>query len=178
MAYIEIPKIKVSLPIYHGVDEGILQIATGHIAGTSLPVGGKSSHCVISGHRGLPSARLFTDLDKMTKGDVFMVHVLDKTLTYEVDQIRVVLPDNISDLKIEDGQDLFTLVTCTPYGVNTHRLLVRGHRIANIDSASEAADAVRVDTLVVASVIAIPVLVMLIIGLFIRTGNKKKHKKG
>ncbi|MFR9098503.1 MAG: class C sortase [Anaerostipes hadrus] len=178
MAYIEIPKIKVSLPIYHGVDEGILQIATGHIAGTSLPVGGKSSHCVISGHRGLPSARLFTDLDKMTKGDVFTVHVLDKTLTYEVDQIRVVLPDNISDLKIEDGQDLFTLVTCTPYGVNTHRLLVRGHRIANIDSASEAADAVRVDTLVVASVIAIPVLVMLIIGLFIRTGNKKKHKKG
>ena len=107
-----------------------------------------------------------------------MVHVLDKTLTYEVDQIRVVLPDNISDLKIEDGQDLFTLVTCTPYGVNTHRLLVRGHRIANIDSASEAADAVRVDTVVVASVIAIPVLVMLIIGLFIRTGNKKKHKKG
>lgn len=178
MGYIEIPKIKVSLPVYHGVDEGVLQIATGHIAGTSLPVGSKSSHCVISGHRGLPSARLFTDLDKMTKGDVFMVHVLDKTLTYEVDQIRVVLPDNISDLKIEDGQDLFTLVTCTPYGVNTHRLLVRGHRIANIDSASEAADAVRVDTLVVASVIAIPVLVMLIIGLFIRTGNKKKHKKG
>lgn len=178
MGYIEIPKIRVSLPIYHGVDEGILQIATGHLAGTSLPVGGKSTHCVISGHRGLPSARLFTDLDKMSKGDVFMIHVLNKTLTYEVDQIRIVLPDNLSDLKIQDGQDLFTLVTCTPYGVNTHRLLVRGHRIANIDSASAAADAVRVDSLVVATVMAVVVLVILSLGLFINTGTKKKHKKG
>lgn len=178
MGYIEIPKIRVSLPIYHGVDEGILQIATGHLAGTSMPVGGKSSHCVISGHRGLPSARLFTDLDKMSKGDVFMIHVLNKTLTYEVDQIRIVLPDNLSDLKIQDGQDLFTLVTCTPYGVNTHRLLVRGHRIANIDSASAAADAVRVDSLVVATVMAIAVLIILSLGLFINTGTKKKHKKG
>lgn len=182
MGYIEIPKIKVSLPVYHGVDEGVLQIATGHLAGTSLPVGGKSSHCVISGHRGLPSARLFTDLDKMDKGDVFMIHVLNKTLTYEVDQIRIVLPDNLSDLKMEDGKDLCTLVTCTPYGVNTHRLLVRGHRIANIDSTSAAADAVRIDSLVVASVIAIPVLILLVISLFIRTGNirtrnKKEHKK-
>ncbi len=178
MGYIEIPKIRVSLPIYHGVDEEILQIATGHLAGTSLPVGGKSTHCVISGHRGLPSARLFTDLDKMSKGDVFMIHVLNKTLTYEVDQIRIVLPDNLSDLKIQDGQDLFTLVTCTPYGVNTHRLLVRGHRIANIDSASAAADAVRVDSLVVATVMAIVVLIILSLGLFINTGTKKKHKKG
>ena len=178
MGYIEIPKIRVSLPIYHGVDEGILQIATGHLAGTSLPVGGKSSHCVISGHRGLPSARLFTDLDKLSKGDVFMIHVLNKTLTYEVDQIRIVLPDNLSDLKIQDGQDLFTLVTCTPYGVNTHRLLVRGHRIANIDSASAAADAVRVDSMVVATVMAIVVLIILILALFINTGTKKKHKKG
>ena len=177
MGYIEIPKIKVSLPVYHGVDEGVLQIATGHLAGTSLPVGGKSSHCVISGHRGLPSARLFTDLDKMDKGDVFMIHVLNKTLTYEVDQIRIVLPDNLSDLKIEDGKDLCTLVTCTPYGVNTHRLLVRGHRIANLDGASAAADAVRVDSLVVASVMAGPVLLLLVIGLFIKTGTKKKHKK-
>lgn len=177
MGYIEIPKIKVSLPVYHGVDDGVLQIATGHLAGTSLPVGGKSSHCVISGHRGLPSARLFTDLDKMDKGDVFMIHVLNKTLTYEVDQIRIVLPDNLSDLKIEDGKDLCTLVTCTPYGVNTHRLLVRGHRIDNLDGASAAADAVRVDSLVVASVMAGPVLLLLVIGLFIKTGTKKKHKK-
>ena len=177
MGYIEIPKIKVSLPVYHGVDDAVLQIATGHLAGTSLPVGGKSSHCVISGHRGLPSARLFTDLDKMDKGDVFMIHVLNKTLTYEVDQIRIVLPDNLSDLRIEDGKDLCTLVTCTPYGVNTHRLLVRGHRIANLDGASSAADAVRIDSLVVASVMAGPVLLLLVVGLFIKTGTKKKHKK-
>lgn len=178
MGYIEIPKIRVSLPIYHGMDEGVLQIATGHLAGTSLPVGGKSSHCAISGHRGLPSARLFTDLDKMSKGDIFMMHVLNKTLTYEVDQIRIVLPDDLSNLKIEDGKDLCTLVTCTPYGVNTHRLLVRGHRIANIDSESAAADAVKIDPLVVASVVAIPILLLLVIILFIPKGKRRKHKKG
>lgn len=178
MGYIEIPKIRVSLPIYHGVDEGILQIATGHLAGTSLPVGGKSSHCVISGHRGLPSARLFTDLDKMNKDDVFMIHVLNKTLTYQVDQIRIVLPDDLSDLKIEEGKDLFTLVTCTPYGVNTHRLLVRGHRIANLDTTSAAADAVRIDSLIVATAMAVFVLMILIIGLFVKTGKEKRHKKG
>ena len=178
MGYIEIPKIRVSLPIYHGMDEGVLQIATGHLAGTSLPVGGKSSHCAISGHRGLPSARLFTDLDKMTKDDIFMIHVLNKTLTYEVDQIRIVLPDDLSNLKIEDGQDLCTLITCTPYGVNTHRLLVRGHRIANLDTESAAADAVKVDPLVVASVVAIPVLLLLVLALFIPKGKRRKHKKG
>ena len=178
MGYIEIPKIRVSLPIYHGVDEGILQIATGHLAGTSLPVGGKSSHCVISGHRGLPSARLFTDLDKMNKDDVFMIHVLNKTLTYQVDQIRIVLPDDLSDLKIEEGKDLFTLVACTPYGVNTHRLLVRGHRIANLDTTSAAADAVRIDSLIVATAMAVFVLMILIIGLFVKTGKEKRHKKG
>lgn len=178
MGYIEIPKIRVSLPIYHGVDEGILQIATGHLAGTSLPVGGKSSHCAISGHRGLPSARLFTDLDKMNKDDVFMIHVLNKTLTYQVDQIRIVLPDDLSDLKIEEGKDLFTLVTCTPYGVNTHRLLVRGHRITNLDTTSAAADAVRIDSLIVATAMAVFVLMILIIGLFVKTGKEKRHKKG
>ncbi len=178
MGYIEIPKIRVSLPIYHGVDEGILQIAAGHLAGTSLPVGGKSSHCVISGHRGLPSARLFTDLDKMNKDDVFMVHVLNKTLTYQVDQIRIVLPDDLSDLKIEEGKDLFTLVTCTPYGVNTHRLLVRGHRITNLDTTSAAADAVRIDSLIAATAMAVFVLMILIIRLFVKTGKEKRHKKG
>lgn len=129
MGYVEIPKINVSLPIYHGTDAEILQIAIGHIPGTSLPVGGESTHCVISGHRGLPSAQLFTDIDQLKTGDAFMLQILDQTLYYEVDQIKTVLPTQKDDLKIVEGQDYCTLMTCTPYGVNTHRLLVRGHRI-------------------------------------------------
>ena len=129
MGYVEIPKINVSLPIYHGTDAEILQIAIGHIPGTSLPVGGESTHCVISGHRGLPSAELFTDIDQLKIGDTFMLQILDQTLYYEVDQIKTVLPTEKDDLKIVEGQDYCTLMTCTPYGVNTHRLLVRGHRI-------------------------------------------------
>ena len=135
MGYVTIPSIKVRLPIYHGTDEGILQIATGHIAGSSLPVGGESTHAVVSGHTGLPSAKLFTGLDKLKKGDTFAFHVLDQTYTYRVDRISVVLPKDLSKLNIESGMDYATLVTCTPYGVNTHRLLVRGHRIANPDAA-------------------------------------------
>lgn len=131
MGYVAIPSIDVYLPIYHGTDEATLQIAIGHIAGTSLPVGGESSHCVISGHTGLPSARLFTDIDQLKKGDHFMLETLDETLTYEVDQIKVVLPTEIDDLQIEKGKELCTIVTCTPYGINTHRLLVRGHRVPN-----------------------------------------------
>ena len=133
MGYIEIPKIDCSLPIYHGTDEGALQIAIGHLEGSSLPVGGKSTHCVLSGHRGLPSARLFTDLDQMEEGDVFVLNVLGRKLAYEVDQIKVVLPDEMSDLEIVQEKDLCTLVTCTPYGINTHRLLVRGHRTKYIE---------------------------------------------
>ena len=133
MGYIEIPKIDCSLPIYHGTDEGALQIAIGHLEGSSLPVGGKSTHCVLSGHRGLPSARLFTDLDQMEEGDVFVLNVLGRKLAYEGDQIKVVLPDEMSDLEIVQGKDLCTLVTCTPYGINTHRLLVRGHRTKYIE---------------------------------------------
>ena len=133
MGYIEVPKIDCSLPIYHGTDEGALQIAIGHLEGSSLPVGGKSTHCVLSGHRGLPSARLFTDLDQMEEGDVFVLNVLGRKLAYEVDQIKVVLPDEMSDLEIVHGKDLCTLVTCTPYGINTHRLLVRGHRTKYIE---------------------------------------------
>ena len=133
MRYIEVPKIDCSLPIYHGTDEGALQIAIGHLEGSSLPVGGKSTHCVLSGHRGLPSARLFTDLDQMEEGDVFVLNVLGRKLAYEVDQIKVVLPDEMSDLEIVQGKDLCTLVTCTPYGINTHRLLVRGHRTKYIE---------------------------------------------
>lgn len=133
MGYIEVPKIDCSLPIYHGTDEGALQIAIGHLEGSSLPVGGKSTHCVLSGHRGLPSARLFTDLDQMEEGDIFVLNVLGRKLAYEVDQIKVVLPDEMSDLEIVQGKDLCTLVTCTPYGINTHRLLVRGHRTKYIE---------------------------------------------
>ena len=131
MGYVTIPRIKVKLPIYHGTDEGVLQVATGHLAGTSLPVGGPTTHAVISGHTGLPSARLFTGLDELKKGDTFAFHVLDETYTYQVDQIKVVLPDNLSALNIRTSTDFATLITCTPYGVNSHRLLVRGHRIPN-----------------------------------------------
>lgn len=135
MGYVTIPSIKVRLPIYHGTDEGILQIATGHIAGSSLPVGGSDTHAVVSGHTGLPSAKLFTGLDKLKKGDTFAFHVLDQTYTYQVDRITTVLPKDFSQLNIESGKDYATLVTCTPYGVNTHRLLVRGHRIPNPKTA-------------------------------------------
>lgn len=131
MGYVTIPRIKVKLPVYHGTSEGVLQIAAGHLAGTSLPVGGATTHAVVSGHTGLPSARLLTGLDELRKGDTFAFHVLDETYTYQVDQISVVLPSEISKLNIESGADYATLITCTPYGVNSHRLLVRGHRIPN-----------------------------------------------
>lgn len=133
MGYVEIPVIGVSLPIYHGTDEAILQIAAGHIRGASFPTGGESTHCVISGHSGLPSARLFTELEKVKEGEIFYLKVLDETLAYEVDQIRVVEPEDFSLLEIEAGKDFCTLVTCTPYGINTHRLLVRGTRIETPD---------------------------------------------
>ncbi len=128
MGYVEIPKIGVSLPVYHGTDEAVLQKAIGHIEGSSLPVGGESTHAAVSGHRGLPSARLFTDLDKLQVGDVFYLHVLEDTLAYEVDQILTVLPEELDALSIQEREDYCTLITCTPYGINTHRLLVRGHR--------------------------------------------------
>ena len=137
MAYIEIPKIGCRLPVYHGTRESALQIAAGHLEWSSLPVGGESAHCVISGHRGLPRAKLFTDLDKMEEGDQFFLTVLDKKLTYEVDQIRIVEPEDVEDLAIEKGKDYVTLVTCTPYAVNTHRLLVRGCRIAGEEGKEE-----------------------------------------
>lgn len=176
MSYIEIPKIKCSLPIYHGTDEGVLQIAIGHIEGSSLPVGGVNTHCVLSGHRGLPSAKLFSNLDKLEEGDIFMIRTLDQTLTYEVDQIRIVLPDEVDDLKIEEGEDLCTLVTCTPYGINTHRLLVRGHRVANREEAEAVrvtADAMQVDNRIVAACIAVPVLLILLAGIFV-SGRRKR----
>lgn len=178
MGYIEIPLIKCSLPIYHSTDEAVLQIAVGHLEGTSLPVGGESSHCVLSGHRGLPSARLFTDIDQLAVGDEFMIRTLDETLTYEVDQILIVLPHEIEDLKIEEGKDLCTLVTCTPYGVNSHRLLVRGHRVetVNRNQIRVTADAIQIEPTMVAPVVAAPILFILIVGLLL-PGKSRKRKK-
>lgn len=178
MGYIEIPSIDCSLPVYHGTDDAVLQIAVGHLDWTSLPVGGASTHCVISGHRGLPSAKLFTNLDKLVVGDVFMLRVLDEVLTYEVDQILIVEPQDISALRIVEGQDYCTLVTCTPYGINTHRLLVRGRRIENIEAAKTVritADAIQIEPLLVAPVVAIPILLILLIGLLIPRKTKRKH---
>jgi sortase A len=180
IGYIDIPKIRVTLPIYHGTDDTILQIAIGHIAGTSLPVGGASTHCVVSGHRGLPSARLFTDIDKLVEGDTFTMTVLNRTVTYEVDQIRIVEPTDLSNLQIEEGKDYCTLVTCTPYGINTHRLLVRGHRVANANGeANVIADALQIEPVYVAPAVAAPMLIILLILLFVMTSEpfRKKGRK-
>ncbi len=176
IGYIEIPSIQCSSPMYHGTDEAVLQIAIGHIEWTSLPVGGLGTHCAISGHRGLPSAKLFTELDKMVIGDTFIIRVLDEVLTYEVDQIRIVLPNELDELKIEEGKDLFTLVTCTPYGINTHRLLVRGHRIENQEEAQRVrvtADAIQIEPMLVAPVVALPILLILLIILLLPKKPKK-----
>lgn len=176
MGYIEIPSIRVNLPIYHGVDEDILQHSAGHLPGSSLPVGGEGTHCVLSGHRGLPSAKLFTNLDRLQEGDTFMLNVLNDTLTYEVDQIRIVLPDELYDLEIEPGQDYCTLVTCTPYGINTHRLLVRGHRVETTADAKVSNEGLRVEPMLIAPIIAVPILIVLLIILLFRT-RKKPEKK-
>lgn len=176
MGYIEIPVIDVMLPIYHGTKESVLQIAVGHLDWTSLPVGGAGSHCVVSGHRGLPSARLFTDLDRLEVGDVFMLHVLNEILTYEIDQILIVEPRDTDPLLIEPGKDLCTMITCTPYGINSHRMLVRGHRIESLEEAKViriTADAVRIEPLMVAPFVAVPILLVLLIILLL-----PKQKKG
>ena len=176
MGYIEIPELKVSLPIYHGVDEGVLQIAVGHIPGSSLPVGGKGTHCVLSGHRGLPSAKLFTDLDELREGDRFLLRVLDETLTYEVDQILIVEPQEVDDIAIDPEQDYCTLVTCTPYGINTHRLLVRGHRVENQADAQAirvTADAMQIEPVIVAPIVAAPMLLGLMLWVLLRNPKKK-----
>lgn len=177
IGYIEIAKIKCYLPIYHGTDESVLQMGVGHLEGSSLPVGGESTHCVVSGHRGLPSARLFTDLDQMETGDIFALYVLDEVLTYEVDQIRIVEPEDISDLAISKGEDYCTLVTCTPYGINTHRLLVRGHRVENEElDVRVTADAMQIDTVAAASVMAVPILLILLIGMLLLTRRRRTGK--
>ena len=174
MGTIEIPSIKVSLPIYHGVEDSVLQIAVGHIEGSSLPVGGAGTHCVLSGHRGLPSAKLFTNLDRLVEGDVFLLRVLNETLTYEVDQILIVEPEDVSALEIEEGKDYCTLVTCTPYGINTHRLLVRGHRIENLDEdfLNVAAEAQPIDPTLVAPLVAVPSLVVRLVVVLVKYRKK------
>lgn len=182
MGYIEVPKIDCSLPIYHGTDEGALQIAIGHLEGSSLPVGGKSTHCVLSGHRGLPSARLFTDLDQMEEGDIFILNILGRKLAYEVDQIRVVLPEEMSDLEIEEGKDLCTLVTCTPYGINTHRLLVRGHRTEYVEKKVEE-EKKEVQTkktdirLMIAGGAGVLILIIIIIVIVIKRRRKRRNQQ-
>ena len=179
MGYITIPELRLKLAIYHGVDESVLQVGIGHIEGSSLPVGGQSTHCVLSGHRGLPSAKLFTDIDKLVVGDVFMLHVYDEMLTYEVDQILIVEPEDYSALAIEEGKDYCTLVTCTPYGINTHRLLIRGHRIENktIDGTRVTSDAIKVNKYLVIACVSLLLLVVYCLAvLIIKLYKKKRHE--
>lgn len=179
MGYIEIPEIDCSLPIYHGTEESVLQVAVGHLEWSNLPVGGEGTHCVLSGHRGLPSAKLFTNLDKLAVGDTFLLRVLDEVLAYEVDQILIVEPEQVDALGIVPGEDYCTLVTCTPYGINTHRLLVRGHRVENTPEAARmhvTADATQFDPLLVAPVLAIPVLLLLLMILLVPKRRRKSRE--
>lgn len=179
MGYIDIPKIEVSLPIYHGTSAAVLQIAVGHLDWTSLPVGGEGSHAALSGHRGLPSAKLFTNLDRLEEGDTFLLNILDEVLTYEVDQILIVKPDDVKDLTVEKGKDYVTLITCTPYGVNSHRMLVRGHRIETAEEVKTirvVSEAVQIEPIIVAPCLASPLLFVLLLLLLFGRGGKKKRK--
>ena len=173
MGYVSIPKLGVELPLYHGISAEVLNVACGHLEGTSLPVGGKNTHCVLSAHRGLPHAKLFTELDKMEVGDTFTITVLDRTITYQVDQIKVVRPEEIDDVQIVPGEDLCTLLTCTPYGVNSHRLLVRGTRIENAAPVLHVtSNAYRIDSLVATPVVAAPILLILLVVLMVKYRDK------
>ena len=173
MGYVSIPKLGVEIPVYHGISAEVLNVACGHLEGTSLPVGGESTHCVLSAHRGLPHAKLFTHLDKMELGDTFQLTVLNRMLTYQVDQIKVVRPNEIDDVQIIDGEDVCTLLTCTPYGINSHRLLVRGRRIENaVPALYVTSDAYRIDSLVATPIVAVPILLILLIILMVRYRDK------
>ena len=181
MGYITIPKIGVELPVYHGTSDGVLQVAAGHLEGSSLPVGGAGTHAVISAHRGLPSAKLFTNLDELEVGDTFTITVLDRVLNYEVDQISIVLPTETDLLQPVEGKDYVTLMTCTPYGINTHRLLVRGKRIENAENQKHirvTADALRIEPIIVAPALAVPMLlVMLVVMLAVPHLRKRKNQR-
>ena len=176
MGYIEIEKINVNLPIYHGTSDKVLNTSIGHIDWSSLPIGGESSHCVLSGHRGLVNAKIFTDLDVLREGDTFKLNILGKSLTYEIDRILTVNPDDTNELQIEKGKNLCTLVTCTPYGINTQRLLVRGHRIANKETAENViAEAVVIDKYMVAMCIAVPLLAVLFFAVMFRKPKRRNR---
>ena len=180
MGYITIEKIKVQLPIYHGTSDKVLNTAVGHVEGSSLPVGGESTHAVLSAHRGLPSAKLFTNLDKLETGDIFTIKILDRLITYEVDQVLIVLPEETDSLNIERGKDYCTLVTCTPYGINTHRMLVRGKRIENIEHdkvINVITEAYQIDPLIVTPAVAAPMLGVLLIILLVKSSKNNKKKK-
>ncbi|MBO5870921.1 MAG: class C sortase [Clostridia bacterium] len=177
MGYIEIPSIKCTLPIYHGTSNTVLQTAIGHLEWTSLPTGGESTHCVVSGHRGLPSAKLFSNLDQLSEGDIFMMRVLDEVMTYQVDQILIVEPDQIESLQVVEGKDYCTLFTCTPYGINTHRMCVRGHRIENIEEAKTVhitSEAIQIEPLIVAPIVAFPILLLVFIIIMMRPKRKEE----
>ena len=180
MGYITIPRIGVELPVYHGTSDGVLQVAAGHLEGSSLPVGGAGTHAVISAHRGLPSAKLFTTLDELETGDTFTITVLDRVLTYEVDQISIVLPTETDNLKVVDGKDYVTLMTCTPYGINSHRLLVRGRRIETPDKLKHirvTADAIKIEPIITAPIMALPLLLVLLLWLLF-SNRKRKSTRG
>ena len=169
MGVVSIPKINVELPIYHGTEDSVLQVGAGHLQGSSLPIGGASTHSVICGHRGLPSSTLFTHLDRLEKGDTFSITILNRTMTYQVDLISIVEPDEVDKLQITDGEDYCTLQTCTPYGINTQRLLVRGTRIAEDapESVRITADAYQIEPIVIAPLVAVPIVLLLVLALFI-----------
>ena len=177
MGFLTIDKIHVQLPIYHGTSESVLQTSIGHIEWSSLPTGGEGTHCLFSGHRGLPSARLFTDLDKLNETDIFQLSILNETLTYQIDQIRVVEPTDLTELQIVPGKDYCTLVTCTPYGVNSHRLLVRGHRVANPQGeAKVVSDAMQIDRVYVVPFIGVPILLVLLVMMLLTTGSHARRR--
>ena len=178
VGYVEIPAIKLTLPIYLGTSETVLQVGVGTMEGSSLPIGGESTHAVLTGHRGLPSATLFTDLDRLVQGDMFHIHILNETCTYEVDQILIVEPAEMDALEIAEGEDYCTLVTCTPYGINSHRMLVRGHRIETPEDAvfvQVSPDALQMDPLFIAPFVAVPILLVLL--LFLIFGGQKSSAK-
>lgn len=179
MGYITIEKIGVELPIYHGTSDAVLQVAAGHLEGTSLPVGGVSTHTVISAHRGLPSAKLFTNLDQLEVGDTFTITVLVRTLTYEVDNISIILPTETDSLKVSEGKDYITLMTCTPYGINTHRLLVRGRRITTPDKLKHirvTPDAIKIEPILTAPIMALPLLLVLLFWLLFASRKRSSAK--
>ncbi len=181
IGYISIPKIDVNLPVYHGTSDAVLNVAAGHLEGSSLPIGGEGRHSVLSAHRGLPSAKLFTDLDRMEKGDIFTITVLNRTLTYEVDQILIVEPTQMEALSVTAGKDYCTLLTCTPYGINSHRMFVRGHRIDNIEEEEliiVAAEARKIPSYYVIPAVGIPLLFVSLVVMLTVSGRRRGRKTG